>query len=361
MSSPIIRATQLPPNTMLWSEGSSMPTLPEESERVLVTGGTGVLGPGVVRALAAAGYRVRVMSRTQPKPELLPPTIETVRGDVADATDVEAALAGAGSVIHLAALLHVANPPPELDREYERVNVLGTQTVCTAAAKTGVRPVVFASTITVYGPTNGRVVDEDGAAHPLTRYAETKLAGERIALACCNDQGEALTCVLRLGAIYGPAMKGNYWRLLQSLNAGRYLRVGDGNNRRTLVYESDAAAAVLAALRHPAATGSIFNVTDGDTPTMNAIVATICQALGRDTPRVAVPAGPMRLAAGLVDGGAGIFKLQSPVTRETIDRLCEDVAIDGSRLQSTLGFRPQYGLERGWRETVKSLRLRGEL
>ncbi len=121
---------------------------------------------------------------------------------------------GIDAVIHLAALLHIVNPPPSLQPEYERINVGGTATVVEAARQAGVGRMVFFSTIAVYGDSAGGILTEDSPPRPDSFYAQTKLAAERIVLAAKRADGRPLGTVLRLGAVYGSRIKGNYRRLL---------------------------------------------------------------------------------------------------------------------------------------------------
>jgi len=87
---------------------------------VLVTGATGAVGPRVVQTLSVAGYRVRTLSLDEPPKWQWPDDIETRIGDVTDPLAVQSAMHGMDAVIHLAALLHIVNPPPELREKYER-------------------------------------------------------------------------------------------------------------------------------------------------------------------------------------------------------------------------------------------------
>ena len=57
----------------------------------------------------------------------------------------------------------------------------------------------------------------------------------------------------------------------------RFVPVGDGRNRRTLVYDKDVAKATVLAMEHPAAAGRIYNVTDGNFHTLNEIILAICR------------------------------------------------------------------------------------
>jgi UDP-glucose 4-epimerase len=321
-----------------------------------VTGATGALGPAVVSALRAEGHIVRALVRQAPPPHLLPAEVDVRRGDVTSARDVRDAMAGVDRVFHLAALLHIVNPPPDLRAGYTRVNVDGTRTVVEAAAGAGVRRVVFFSTIAVYGPSRGAMLDETTVPAPDTIYGETKRAAELIVLAAQDAAGRRIGTVLRLAAVYGPRVKGNYRRLLVALARRRFVPVGAGGNRRTLVFEEDAARAAALAAAHDEAGGAIYNVTDGRVHEVRQIVEAICAALGRRPPGLALPLPAARLAARAVDvvrrGGSA---------RAALDKYLEDVAVDGSKLRQQLGFTPACDLPSGWQRTVQVLRERGDL
>lgn len=334
---------------------------PSAPPLALVTGATGALGPRVVEALYQAGYAVRTLSLDAPTPGLLPEPTEIRLGDITDAATVRAAMAGVDVVVHMAALLHIVNPSPELRPQYERINIGGTRIVVEAALDASVKRLVFLSTIAVYGDSQGRLLDEDTPPFPNTFYAETKLAAEKTVLDARHPDGQPLGVVLRLAAVYGARIKGNYRRLVEALVRGRFIPIGDGRNRRTLIYDRDVARAVVLAATHPAAAGCCFNVTDGQYHMLRDIIAAICFALGRTPPRLTLPVRPTRYAVGLVEDGMQRIGRQSPITRAMIDKYIEDVAVSGERIRSQLGFAPQYDLTAGWRETIQEMRQSGAL
>lgn len=331
------------------------------TSQILVTGATGAVGPRVAAALVEAGYGVRTLSLDLPPHGLWPEGIDTHIGDVTDPNIVQSAMQGIDAVIHLAALLHIINPSPQLQREYERINVGGTATVVEAARSARVGRLVFFSTIAVYGSSAGRVLTEDSPTHPDSFYAQSKLDAERIVLAAKRDDGRPLGVVLRLGAVYGSRIKGNYRRLLLALARRRFLPIGPGTNRRSLLYDKDAARAALLAVCHPGAVGRIFNVTDGQFHTMNGIIETLCDALGRRPPRLKLPAGTVRRLAGILEDGARSCGLRSPIVRATIDKYTEDVAVDSRYFCQLTDFIPRYDLASGWRETVAEMRQADDL
>ena len=91
--------------------------------KVLVTGATGAVGPRVVHALDQAGFRIRSFSVDTPTSGMLTKSVEVLIGDVTDQVAVQSAMRGVDAVVHMAALLHIVNPPPELRLKYERVNI----------------------------------------------------------------------------------------------------------------------------------------------------------------------------------------------------------------------------------------------
>jgi UDP-glucose 4-epimerase len=328
---------------------------------ILVTGGTGAVGPRVVQALHAAGYRVRILALEAPGYGLLPEGIELHLGDVTDSGKVKSAMEGSDAVIHLAALLHIMNPPPQLKKRYEEINVGGTAKVAETAFRLGVKRVILFSTIAVYGESAGRVITEDSAPHPDTFYAQTKLKAERIVLDAKRSDGKSLGTVLRLAAVYGSRIKGNYQRLLKALARGRFIPIGPAHNRRTLIYDRDVGRAAVLAVEHPAAEGKIYNVSDGEFHTLGRIIAAMCESLDRNPPHLSLPIEPVRFLAGILEDLAGMAGLNSPICRATVDKYTEDVAVSGERIQRELGFVPQYNLSAGWRETIQEMRCAGAL
>lgn len=121
--------------------------------RVLVTGGTGFVGPHLVAALMAAGHHVRLAVRSADDTALSNVHVERVAvGAIGRETDWTRALDGIDAVVHAAARAHVmTETAPDPDALYRSVNVEGTRTLASAAARAGVGRIVFLSTVKVLG------------------------------------------------------------------------------------------------------------------------------------------------------------------------------------------------------------------
>jgi UDP-glucose 4-epimerase len=218
---------------------------------VLVTGATGAVGPAVVDACLGRGWRVRTLSADAGPAGLFPPEVDARVGDVGDTTAVQSAVEGVAGVVHLAALLHRFGPAALEADAYRHVNVEGTRTVVEAAQAAGVERVVFLSTISVYRPSPGSMLDEQSPVEPVTWYGRSKLEAESIVRAAMVD-GRPIGTVLRAAAVYGPRVKGNYRRLAEAIACRRFMPIGDGRNRRTLVHVRDLARAIVTGSFAPA-------------------------------------------------------------------------------------------------------------
>lgn len=327
----------------------------------LITGATGALGPRIAWTLHAAGYRLRTLSAHHASPLLLPPNSDMRVGSITNKQVVLESMDSVDVVIHMAALLHITQTGATMAELYDDVNVKGTGHVVDAALRENVRRLVFFSTIAVYGETFQGVANENSPTAPETDYARSKLRAEDLVLAARNQEGASIGTVLRLAATYGPRVKGNYMRLLKSLSNNRFIPLGPGANRRTLIYDQDVARLTLTALEKRAAAGGVFNATDGDLHTVEDIIVAMCNALKRTPPRLFLPLRVARFAAATVDQAFKLAGQSSPSIQSALEKYTGDLAISGELAQRELGFSPLYDLNAGWEETVQQMRARGQI
>ena len=242
---------------------------------VLVTGGCGYIGSDLVPRLAAddrVGEVVVLDSLTSGSPRALMGAVngklEFRRGDVREYGDVESAMRGVDTVIHLAAITGAASTHDRRE-ETVAVNYEGTENVLTAAGKLGVDNVVFASSCNVYGRATSTDIDETVDPDPINPYAETKLDSETLLREYCGEfdmDGTALRMATNFG--YSPGIRFNLvvnYFVFRALT-GRTLTVyGDGSNWRPFIHVSDAARAYKHAAIEPDAWDErVYNVGQND-------------------------------------------------------------------------------------------------
>ena len=251
---------------------------------VLITGATGVAGPALVNRLLKKGYCVKIFSRHCMDYKDFPNKVKRYQGDILDIKAVSRAMENVDAVFHLAAKLHdTKGTSPE--EAYRNINVEGTRLLLHTAHSSGVKRFIFFSTINVYGICDSHhCFDESAPVKPNDGYSRSKVAAETLVLEAGGTAPVDFDVViLRLAAVYGKGMKGNYNILIRYLKKGGFLMLGKGDNRRTLVFDEDLAQASVLALEHPDAGGKIYNITDGWTHTFNEIAHAMCEAMGKKT------------------------------------------------------------------------------
>ena len=180
------------------------------AERFFVTGADGCLGAWTVRLLLDEGAEVVVFDigandrRHQLVSGGAPLQFRRVVGDITDRAAVVDAMDGADRIIHLAALqVPFCRADPSGGAS---VNVVGTVNVFEAALEHRIEPVVYASSIAVYGTADdyaSPVLAPDDPLKPSTLYGAYKVANEQTAAVYAADGGLA-SVGLRPHTVYGP-------------------------------------------------------------------------------------------------------------------------------------------------------------
>jgi nucleoside-diphosphate-sugar epimerase len=310
---------------------------------ILVTGANGFIGRALCEALAASGRKVRKALRAVGPDD----TNAIAVGNIGPGTDWDAALEGVGSVVHLAARTHVLRETAaDPLAEYRRINVAATERLARAAAASGVRRLVFVSSVKIHGErTEVRPFTEDDASHPEDAYGESKREAEQ-ALARVATETGLQAVVLRPPLVYGPGVKGNFLRLMNLVARGVPLPLGAIANRRSLIYAGNLADAIIKALGTPQAAGRTYLVSDCEDVSTPDLVRALAQSLGVKPRLVPLPLAALRIAAAL----AG--------RRAEFARLAGSLQVDSSRIRRELDWRPRFTLARGLAETAQWYRNR---
>lgn len=323
---------------------------------VLVTGGGGFLGGAIVRRLVADGVAVRSFSRGR-YAELEALGVASFQGDLGDADAVMRAVDGCDAVFHVAAKAGVWGDA----RDYERINVTGTEHVLAACRRAGVPRLVHTSSPSVVF--DGR--DEEGAdgslPYPsrfLCDYPRTKALAERAVL----DANDATlsTVALRPHLIWGPGDPHLVPRIIERARAGRLRLVGDGSNLVDSVYVDNAADAHLAALARlspdAACAGRAYFITNAEPVPMAELINGILGAAGlppvtkRISPRVAYGVGATLEAAYRLLG-----RRDEPLmTRFVARQLATAHWFDPEPARRDLGYEPRVSIAEGLERLAQS-------
>ena len=255
--------------------------------RTLVTGGAGFVGSHVVEALLREGHQVMVVDNLATGSRgNIPAEVEFSLTDIRSRDEVRRTFRQFQPevVLHQAAqtLVAASASDPICDSE---INVVGTLNVLDAAAQSGARKIVFASSGgTVYGNPSRQPVDERQPLLPISPYGVSKVAGEHYVRVICEQCGMTFTN-LRYGNVYGPrdipASQHVITAFLYAIRKGeRPVIEWDGEQSKDYVYAGDVAQANVRALEHGA--GESFNIGSGSEISVNEIFRLVTELAGVD-------------------------------------------------------------------------------
>ena len=305
------------------------------SSHWLITGGAGFIGSHLARELVRQGQQVTVFDNLSGgKLENLAAVkdkISFIQGDIRDFATVLEACKGVDYVLHLAALISVAESMAK-PQETAQINVQGTVNVLEAAKQCGVKRVVFSSSAAVYGTRPELPYKEDTPIDCQSPYAWSKQAGAELCQLYTKAYGvEAIA--LRYFNVFGPGQNPNsayaavIAKFMQLATDNQPLGIDwDGLQSRDFVNVKDVVQANLLAATK-GVPGEIYNVASGRTHTLLELADTIEKVSGRKLARVSRPKRP----GDVHESSADISKIKK------------------------LGFVPSVSLEEGlqemWNET----------
>ena len=305
-------------------------------KKYVVTGGAGFIGSTLVRTLLHQNdCEVEVIDNllTGHERNLLEvrDRVKLHRVDIRDGAALIPLMKGVETVFHLAAIPSVPRSIHEPIPSHE-VNINGTFNVLHAAAKGGVRRLVYAASSSAYGDTLVLPKSESMAPRPKSPYAAQKLLGEYYASVFDSCFGLE-TVSLRFFNVYGPrqdpssAYSGVLSLFMKHLLAGTKPTIfGDGEQSRDFTYVEDVAGLCLKASRAQGVSGKMFNAGNGGRFTLNFIWDLLQTIEGV---KIAPNYGPPR------EGDV------------------RDSMADTASATAELGHAPQFSIEEGLKKTLE--------
>jgi nucleoside-diphosphate-sugar epimerase len=308
------------------------------SQPALVTGATGFVGRALTARLLREGVRVRALVLPEENTEgVLPADLEVARGDVADDAAVSAAMRGAGSVFHLAAVVEDWGE----EEFFQRVSVGGTRNVLNAAADNGTR-LLLASSVVVYGDRINREVCQEDLPHgkAMGPYGRSKQQQERLAQEFARA-GKVKVTVVRPTNVYGPGSRPWVHSVVAMLKTGAPLLIGGGEFNAGLVHVDNVVDVFVRAASTDAAIGRVYNACDGSDVTWKRYFSDLAALVGAKPPK-SIPRVAARIGAYAGEAAWRSLSLKGrpPLTREAVNLVGSHHRVPIERARTELGYVP---------------------
>jgi len=315
---------------------------------ILITGSNGFVGGRLCRIVAEKGYSVRAVARHNIKPDQHVFFDAVVVNDIGTSTDWSAVLKDIDVIIHLAARVHVMKESlKDPLAEYRRVNVEGTRNLALMAVQSGVKRLVYVSTIKVNGESTGeKPFCEKDIPSPQDAYSISKWEAEE-ALRDISSRTGLDIVTIRPPLVYGPGVKGNMLSLMRYIDRGYPLPFGGIHNKRSFISLDNLADVLLASATQAECAGQVFLVSDGEDLSISELIKRIAGAMNRKTHLINIPEKVFSVISSRV-----------PALRPMIARLTGSLVIDSTRFRRVAGWRPPQTVNAGMMAMVSEYLLR---
>ncbi len=328
-----------------------------QSRRMVITGAAGWLGQNLVREVAKTRDVVRCLVLTAAEGTLLSlvsPCVQAVVGDVRDPSALDRLFddMADATVVHAAAVIH----PTRRVQELHDVNVGGTQLVLDRARRAGSGRLVHISSNSPFGanPTPNDRFTEDSPLNPYLGYGRSKADAEAL-VAIAQERGDLETVILRPPWFYGPFQPARQTQWFRAVRRGRFPLVGDGTNRRSMVFTGNLVHGVLRAEVARDAVGRAYWIADGEPVDMRTILATVREALALEGLPLSggQPALP-RLAGVVAERLDTLLQSRGRYlpALHVLGELKDTIACDITRAREEIGYDPPTDLLTGMQASI---------
>ncbi len=325
-------------------------------KQVAVIGATGFLGSAIVRRLVAEGVEVLSLVRSGSDRSALRGVHCSYREvDISRPVTLRGVFSGVDAVVHAAGMLGKAGVP---EAAYHALHVEGTRNILDEISRCDPPPrLIYISSPGVLGPIAAEPAGESALLAPSNPYERSKAEAERL-VASYAANGMPVV-IARPEFVYGPGDQ-HVLGLFLAVKRRQFFYVDGGRHTCHPTYIDDAVDGVLLCLREGNA-GEIYHLTGPRPVTFRELGETLARALGVPAPRFSLPRPIAMGAAILLEGAAGLFGKNAPLSRTGVAFFSESRRFSWEKAHRQLGYSPQYDLDRGSRAAVAWYREQGWL
>lgn len=312
--------------------------------KITFIGASGFVGTRLIDIFKLSNVELQNIDKQQSK---LHPDI-TVIANVLDKEKIISLLKDTDVVVLLAAEHRDDVTPTSL---YYDVNVGGMKNTLEAMEASGVKRIVFTSSVAVYG-LNKKNPNEDHPADPFNHYGKSKWQAEQVLQDWYKTHQEWNINILRPTVIFGERNRGNVYNLLKQISSGKFLMVGNGNNKKSMAYVGNIVTFIKYLIENKTTGYNVCNYVDKPDLTMNELVDHISKVLKNHIPSTHYPLWLGMLGGYCFDVLAFMTRKKLTVSSVRVKKFCATTQFDATKVQTT-GFKAPYTLSEGLAKTLE--------
>ena len=313
--------------------------------KITLIGASGFVGTRLIKLLQESGaYQLQNIDKQQSHfySEV------TQIANVLDKQAITQALQGTDLVVLLAAEHRDDVSPTSL---YYDVNVGGMRNTLEAMEVNGVKRIVFTSSVAVYG-LNKQNPDESHPTDPFNHYGKSKWQAEQVLQEWYKSHPDWNINILRPTVIFGERNRGNVYNLLKQISGGKFLMVGNGNNRKSMAYVGNIVAFIKYLIEEKKDGYNVYNYIDKPDLTMNELVSHVSKVLKKHIPATHFPLWLGMFGGYCFDALAFITRKKLTVSSVRVKKFCATTEFDATKAHSS-GFKAPYPLGEGLARTLE--------
>jgi nucleoside-diphosphate-sugar epimerase len=234
--------------------------------------------------------------------------------------------------------------------EFLKVNLHGTSNLARQAASSGVKRLVYVSSIKVNGEQTSTTQSftELDEPSPQDFYSISKWQAEQALWRISQETGLEIV-VVRPPLVYGSGVKGNFAQMLAVIAKHIPLPLAAVDNRRSLIYVKNLVDALIACATHPVAAGQTYLVCDGEDISTPDLLRQLGDAMGCPAHILPLPLSWLRML-GKLSGKS-----------DQVERLLGSLQVDSGKIRRDLNWVPPYTLQQGLQATAELHRRLGKM
>ena len=315
--------------------------------KITFIGGSGFVGTRLIELLKEDSTNYSKIKNIDLLQSHFHPEVTEI-GDVRDQACMNEKLQDTDCVVLLAAQHRDDVHPTSL---YYETNVGGMEKTLKAMEKNGVKRIVFYSSVAVYG-LNKKNPNEEHPADPFNHYGKSKWQAEVVLPEWYKTHPDWNINIIRPTVIFGERNRGNVYNLLKQIASGKFLMVGNGNNKKSMAYVGNIVAFTKFLMENKTTGYNVYNYIDKPDFNMNELVGHVSKVLNKHIPTTHFPYWLGMLGGYGFDLLAKITGKKLTVSSVRVKKFCATTEFDATKVKET-GFKAPYTLGEGLARTLE--------